>query len=445
MGCARLPLYVVSIFAAILLPLPARAESRLALIITNAGYPTEIGTLANPRKDGVVIASGLQAVGFEKSNIVIVRDADQPTLRIAVADFVERIEKAGPDAVAFLYYSGHGAADRTDRGENYLIPIGARPIGAGIALAKQLPILGVSLSEITRSLERVPAKARFVVVDACRDVAFTKGIKDAAKGLIPERKLDGMIVAFATRPGETAEDNNIYASALASILPTPGLEAEQVFKETQRKVADLSKGRQIPWTEDGLLTRFKFKEAAPDAEIELAVWTHANADGTLGALEAYLKRYPDGAHARQAKLLIEKIRREETSRAALQKRAEEEALAKRQKEERITAEERAAEQRARQEAETKRQAAVETAKKKAEELAKRQQEERIAAEKQAAEEHARQEAEAAIAKEKAEKEAVVREQAEASVKTRQEEERLAVEQRAPDVAEGKLAPTCFPA
>jgi hypothetical protein len=109
MGCARLLLYVVLIFAAILLPVGARAESRLALIITNAGYPSEIGTLANP--------------------------------------------------------------------------------------------------------------ARFVVVDACRDVAFTKGIKDAAKGLVPERKLEGMIVTFATRSGETADDNNVYASALASCTP----------------------------------------------------------------------------------------------------------------------------------------------------------------------------------------------------------------------------------
>jgi regulator of protease activity HflC (stomatin/prohibitin superfamily) len=85
--------------------------------------------------------------------------------------------------VAFFYYSGHGAADRTNRGENYLIPVGAR-----ITLAKQLPILGVSLSEITKALDGVSAKARFVVVDACRNVAFTKGIKDVAKGLIPERK-----------------------------------------------------------------------------------------------------------------------------------------------------------------------------------------------------------------------------------------------------------------
>jgi uncharacterized caspase-like protein len=51
---------------------------------------------------------------------------DQPTLRLAIADFIERIEKAGSDAVVFLYYSGHGAADRTERGENYLIPVGAK-------------------------------------------------------------------------------------------------------------------------------------------------------------------------------------------------------------------------------------------------------------------------------------------------------------------------------
>jgi uncharacterized caspase-like protein len=178
MGCGRLPLYVMLIFAAILLPVPARAESRLALIITNAGYPAEIGALANPHKDGAVIATGLQAVGFEKSNIVTVRDVDQPTLRIAVADFVERIERAGPDAVLFFYYSGHGAADRTDRGENYLIPIGAK-----IALAKQLPILGVSLTEITRSLERVRAKARFVVIDAAATSFSPKGSRTRPRAL----------------------------------------------------------------------------------------------------------------------------------------------------------------------------------------------------------------------------------------------------------------------
>jgi hypothetical protein len=45
-----------------------------------------------------------------------------------------------------------------------------------------------------------------------------KGSKEVAKGLVPERKLDGMIVAFATRPGETAEDN--LASGFARSMIT---------------------------------------------------------------------------------------------------------------------------------------------------------------------------------------------------------------------------------
>src|SRR5262245_32557129 len=98
-----------------LLPSAVHAETRLALIVTNAKYPAEVGALANPHKDGDLIAAALKGVGFAPSNIAVVRDADQPTLRLAVAEFIERIEKAGPDAVAFLYYSGHGAADRTDR------------------------------------------------------------------------------------------------------------------------------------------------------------------------------------------------------------------------------------------------------------------------------------------------------------------------------------------
>jgi hypothetical protein len=297
---------------------PAIAEVRLALVISNASYPAEIGRLENPHKDSAIIAAALESVGFEKRDITVLRDADQPTMRLAVADFIERIEKAGSDAVVFLYYSGHGAADRTERGENYLIPAGAK-----ITLAKQLPILGVSLSEITKSLERVSAKARFVVVDACRNVAFTKGLKDAAKGFVPERKLDGMILAFATRPGETAGDNNIYATALASILPTPGLRAEEVFKETQLKVAELSKGTQIPWTEDGLLAKFKFKEGAPQTEVEFAFWSAAKERGTIGSLESYLQRYPDGVHAGAAKTLIEQMRQEQASRAAMEVRESE--------------------------------------------------------------------------------------------------------------------------
>jgi len=277
------------------------------------------------------MAAALETVGFEKRNITVLRDTDQRTMKLAILDFIERIEKAGSDAVAFLYYSGHGAADRTERGEDYLIPIDAR-----ITLAKELPIVGVGLSDITKAIELVPAKPRFVVVDACGNVAFTKGLKDAAKGFVAERKLDGMIVAFATRLGETAEDNNIYASALASILPTPGLRAEEVFKETQLKVAELSKGTQIPWTEDGLLTRFTFKERAsvaplpwlpsPEAISSPATARSSEAAEAWGlvkdttdirALEAFRRQYgaANAFYDRLAEARIEELKKQQLAMA----------------------------------------------------------------------------------------------------------------------------------
>jgi hypothetical protein len=51
-------------------------------------------------------------------------------------------------------------------------------------------------------------------------------------------------------------------------------------------VAGLGKGREIPWTEDGLLTRFKFMKAMPQPDIELAFWNAAKASGSIAALES---------------------------------------------------------------------------------------------------------------------------------------------------------------
>ena len=51
-------LKILLVFGTILFAFPADAETRLALIISNAAYPSEIGRLANPHKDGAVIAVG---------------------------------------------------------------------------------------------------------------------------------------------------------------------------------------------------------------------------------------------------------------------------------------------------------------------------------------------------------------------------------------------------
>ncbi len=40
----------------------------------------------------------------------------------AIFDFARKLEEAGPDAIGFFYYSGHGVARSRER-VNYMIPI----------------------------------------------------------------------------------------------------------------------------------------------------------------------------------------------------------------------------------------------------------------------------------------------------------------------------------
>jgi hypothetical protein len=233
----------------------AAAETRIALIIANGAYSGQVlARLDSPSKDAEILSGALARAGFEV--LPVVRDANLQTMRVALNDFARRLRRAGADAVGFFYYSGHGAA-LAERGENYLIPT-----GADIEETSELSFNAVGLTDVVRLVDDAGAKASFVVIDACRDVPF-KGRKGSGpKGFVVQNATKGMIIGFATRPGETADASNAYSSALAASIATPALDATNVFKDVQRKVANVTGGRQVPWIEDGLLTEFYFTAAS---------------------------------------------------------------------------------------------------------------------------------------------------------------------------------------
>ena len=125
-----------------LLPFPALAEKREALLIGNETYSSEIGRLANPHNDVALLEQALKQDGFD---VVIVHDAGLGALTRAVNAYVRRLQAAGPNAVGFFYYSGHGASDGT---ANYLIPVDAKTIEAGGLWDESL-----RLTEVTRKLK----------------------------------------------------------------------------------------------------------------------------------------------------------------------------------------------------------------------------------------------------------------------------------------------------
>jgi uncharacterized caspase-like protein len=105
----------VCLLTLLLLHSAALAEKRMALLIGNEGYTSEIGRLANPHNDVALLEQALKGLGFE---VVAVQDAGLGALTRAVNAYARRLQAAGPSAIGFFYYSGHGASDGS---ANYLI------------------------------------------------------------------------------------------------------------------------------------------------------------------------------------------------------------------------------------------------------------------------------------------------------------------------------------
>jgi uncharacterized caspase-like protein len=212
----------------------AQAEKRVALLIGNEDYTSAIGRLANPRNDVALLEQTLKGLGFE---VVTVRDAGLGALTRAVNAYARRVQAAGPNAVGFFYYSGHGASDGST---NYLIPVDVKTTETG-----ELWDQSMRLTEVTRKLKAEAGNAtHFVVFDACRNtLKLTQPGSRAvvqSKGFVPVTQENGMLIAYATAEGELAYDVGTgagpYAKVLAEEIVKPGIEAVVMFRAVQRRV-----------------------------------------------------------------------------------------------------------------------------------------------------------------------------------------------------------------
>jgi hypothetical protein len=227
--------------------LQAQAEKRIALLIGNRDYKAGVGALTNPLNDIRIVGEALKAVGFDV--LKPVENAQRSAMLIAIHAFAAKLKTAGPDAVGFLYYSGHGIASA---GENYLIPTDLDEPSTVL-----LSVQGVKQSEVLAILRgEAPNAAHYLVLDACRNTL--QGAR-GGKGFVPVGQQSGVLVAFATEPGKTATDvgrgSGPYATALAAELVKPAQSDLIMFHNVRVAVMDKTNGDQVPWTEDGIQRR----------------------------------------------------------------------------------------------------------------------------------------------------------------------------------------------
>ena len=296
-------------------PSIAHAEKRIALLIGNQGYSSEIGKLTNPHNDVALLEQTLKGLGFE---VTTVRDAGLAALHQSVNAYARRVQAAGSNAVGFFYYSGHGASDGST---NYLLPVDVRTTETG-----ELWDQSLQLTEITRKLKRDASNAtHFVVFDACRNtLKLTQPGSRAvvqSKGFVPVAQENGMLIAYATAEGELASDVGAgagpYAKVLAEEVVKPGIEAVAMFRIVQRRVrAAIHQEPYLGFSALGDLylagKEVKPPEQAPTSTrlSEAAeAWDRTKDTTNIAVLEAFIARFKDNFFAELARAKIDELKK----------------------------------------------------------------------------------------------------------------------------------------
>ena len=244
------------LFLGVTLASAEAAETRVALVIGNANYSS--GALPTPANDAGLIAQTLQAAGFD---VVGVRDLDQDSLRRTFRDFIAKVSAAGPDTVALIYLSGYGLQLE---GENYFVPTDANIArDANVSsealrlsdYTKPLVALGIKANIVVLDGARANPFAK-----SGPPLAGGLALVEPEPGtLIAFNAAPGTVAQNEAGPYSS------YAQALAEMIREGGLPVTELFNRVRLRVNEITRGAQVPWNASKLRAPFYFFERAPDA------------------------------------------------------------------------------------------------------------------------------------------------------------------------------------
>ena len=312
-ACLRSMLLAALSLALASSPVTAQApvDVRIALVIGNAAYPGA-ARLVNPVNDARAMGAALRNLGF---TVVELLDGDKAQMVAAINRV--RGELQGKQGVGMLYYAGHGL--QVDW-RNYMVPVNAR-LGA----AEDVPEQAMDVGRVIDAFKAAGNRMNILILDACRDNPFST--KGSGKGLAPLDAPTGTFLAYATAPGNVAEDgssesgNGLYTAFLLQELSKPESRIEDVFKRVRLNVRQQSQGRQIPWESTSLEDDFYFNasrtpstgpaESARELAfaIEKTEWDKIKLSTNPDDFYAYLKKYPSGTISELATATLEKLDR----------------------------------------------------------------------------------------------------------------------------------------
>ncbi|GGE51929.1 hypothetical protein GCM10011517_19560 [Actibacterium pelagium] len=270
----------------------ASAGERVALLIGNSIYDRPEMSLRNPSNDVDALGATLRALGFTTYEAV---DQDLSGMEAALSAFADQANGA---EMALFFYAGHGVQIG---GDNLLIGTELQALDTDMVRRSSLP-----MSRVREALAAANPEIGILMLDACRNNPFSDaGLVD--KGLVRTRGGVGLLVAYATDPGNVAYDgvgeNSVFTEALLKHLSTPGIDLRLVLGRVRQQVVLETRGQQVPWVEEAVLGEHYLVPAIATTagedpfKAEIDRWRQIAASTDTADFQDYLIAFPDGMFA----------------------------------------------------------------------------------------------------------------------------------------------------
>ena len=200
----------------------------------------------------------MQAAGFD---VIGARDLDADSLRNSFRDFMAKLQADPANTVAMIYLSGYGVQLA---GENYYIPVDAKiardtdiPI-EGLRISdytRQLASIPLKASIVVLDAARPQP-----FIEGGNPIAGGLSLVEPSPNMLIAFNAAPGTVA----PTDTG-NYGVYAQSLAEMIRTGGLSLPDVFDRVRLRVSETSKGAQVPWDDQKIQAPFTFFDRAADA------------------------------------------------------------------------------------------------------------------------------------------------------------------------------------
>jgi uncharacterized caspase-like protein len=295
---------------------PAHAQRRVALVIGNSAYQ-HTPPLTNPRHDASDVVAALRKHGFE---VIEGFDLDKAAFDKKLREFADALRGA---TAALFYYAGHGLQVEGQNYLMPVDAKLSTPAALDFEMVR-LDLVHRSMErEAATSILFVDACRNNPLVRNLTRAMGTRSV-GIGRGLAPVEGGVGSLVSFSTQPGNVALDgqgrNSPFAGALVRHVTSASDDLSAILIAVRNDVMQETGGKQVPWEHSALTGRFFFgkppvqrTESGSNAE-EIA-WGLVKDAGDARLLRRFLDQNPKTSRRAAVETQIAALEQQARSKA----------------------------------------------------------------------------------------------------------------------------------